>query len=230
MEPIGIYTPQKERFDKISALFAIQAKELGYQLQLQHIWEKNLSNQLSGRILLVDICAQKDFSYLQTVCQSMQPPPFQVLLHDHTPIIITSELLNFPACLDLDSDLSHEISRLFEKFSEKFQVYVVKVKQHTSYFPIKDILYLEMEKHCVKLFTKQGSSKFWGTLDEEERRLTPMGFSRIHKSYIVNLRWIQKSYYSHLDLSSQISLPIGRKYRSIFESQYTEYLKMFNFC
>lgn len=51
-------------------------------------------------------------------------------------------------------------------------------------------------------------------LKDLERRLTPFGFVRIHKSHLVNMRFIRSIFASDVGLGNDLLLPLGRAYRA----------------
>ena len=225
MYTIGIYTPQRSRFEQITAIASPHMEGHENEFQFRHITKFNFDDELAGQILLVDIRAQKDFHYLKAASQRLTFPVLPILLYDHSPVILTPELMDFSACVNLNGDLASQIIQILNDHDQAHQLYIVKSKQFIRCFHPQDILYLEIDKHCVKLSACSGSIRFWGTLDQEEKKLRPMNFSRIHKSYIVNLRWIQKVTYYYVELKSNDRLPVGRKYRSDFQLQYETFLK-----
>ena len=51
------------------------------------------------------------------------------------------------------------------------------------------------------------------SMKELERRLTPCGFVRIHKSHLVNIRYLRAISGTEVNLEGGLTLPIGRAYR-----------------
>lgn len=63
--------------------------------------------------------------------------------------------------------------------------------------PLNHILYFASEGRCIRLVTKNGSDSFYGRLNDLEDSLGIKNcrFIRIHKSYLVNIRFITS--YNH---------------------------------
>lgn len=84
--------------------------------------------------------------------------------------------------------------------------------------PLDDILYLEVQQHNVTVVTrkltserKQKEYSFYATLSDLEERLEPMGFLRIHKSYLVNMKHLKKLQCREATLDNGVILRVGEK-------------------
>ncbi len=80
------------------------------------------------------------------------------------------------------------------------------------------ILYFTMVKKKVMVHTKNHIYESRGSLEELERRLYTRGFFRSHKSYIVNMDYVEKivpwfnsTYMMHLK-ATQVQIPVSRNY------------------
>ena len=64
-------------------------------------------------------------------------------------------------------------------------------------FPLDDVLYIESQLHYVVLHTNTDSlpkekRMFYANIGDLEKQLSGQGFLRIHRSYLVNMKYIQK--------------------------------------
>lgn len=58
--------------------------------------------------------------------------------------------------------------------------------------PYRSIVYLQSDRSYIRVYSRSGASyQLLGKLDEAEKRLPPELFLRIHKSTLVNLRWVR---------------------------------------
>lgn len=87
----------------------------------------------------------------------------------------------------------------------------------------EDIIYIETARHKNIFHTKEETFSLYRKLNEIEEDLKEMGFLRIHQSYLVNMRYIEKisSYILRLDNGKEISVPKSR-YRNV-KQRYAEY-------
>lgn len=84
--------------------------------------------------------------------------------------------------------------------------------------PLEDILYLEVQQHNVTVVTqrltperKPKEYRFYGTLSDFQERLEAMGFLRIHKSYLVNMKHLKKFQCREATLDNGMTLRVGEK-------------------
>ena len=86
-----------------------------------------------------------------------------------------------------------------------------------------DILYLESRQrqiyiHLVK--DKNADKYFYSVMDEQENNLNSVGFLRVHKSYLVNMQYIEKLNYNKLLLTNGEELPVGQRRYAEIKTKY----------
>lgn len=85
----------------------------------------------------------------------------------------------------------------------------------TLRLPIRDILYFESDKHTVVAHVQNGSAvktySFYASLRSLEESMQESGFLRIQKSYLVNMRHLQKFQCKEAVLSGGTVLPVSEK-------------------
>lgn len=91
----------------------------------------------------------------------------------------------------------------------------------------QEIYYLESSKHSIIVYA-QGHDPFSiiSTMEEQEKRLLPLSFVKIHRSYLVNLRHIHQIQGAELILDNNLTqkLPVSRRYRAELAKRYTAYM------
>lgn len=96
----------------------------------------------------------------------------------------------------------------------------LKLQINGEFFEIllDDLQYLEVQQHSVTahLKEKNGNSDsreytFYGSLSELEEKLEPHGFLRIHKSYLVNMKYLKKFQCREALLNNGKVLRVGEK-------------------
>lgn len=91
----------------------------------------------------------------------------------------------------------------------------MKVDTEIVSFPVEEIIYLQSWGNYVKLFTVKESFICSSTTTEAERKLPGNLFVRIHKSYVVNINYIEKFDVDYIILTNQTYLPVGITYRKL---------------
>lgn len=100
------------------------------------------------------------------------------------------------------------------KFTASGEEYVVQYE---------NIVYLESHLRIIHLHTQHPeriNEYFYATMEEMEKELSPAGFIRIHKSYLVNMQHIKKLNYDRAQLSDDTILPVSQKKFSEIKLRY----------
>ncbi len=74
------------------------------------------------------------------------------------------------------------------------------------------IIYIETDRHKNIFHTVDADYGLYKKLDEIEAELAPFGFLRVHKSFLVNMQYVEKinSYILRLTTGKEISVPKSR--------------------
>lgn len=81
---------------------------------------------------------------------------------------------------------------------------------------LEDIVYIEGLKNYVVVYTATGKHITYLTLTETLAALSKSQFSRIHKSFVVNLLKIKSIEGNNIEMDNQITLNIGTAYKGPF--------------
>lgn len=78
---------------------------------------------------------------------------------------------------------------------------------------IQDIIFIAGNKEYATYYTKSGRTYLKNErLKNLEKDYQPYGFIRIHKSYLINTRYIKKIFNNNVEIQGE-TIPIGRAYR-----------------
>lgn len=98
----------------------------------------------------------------------------------------------------------------------------VKADYKVSLVKIADIIYLESEGEYVRMHLSDGTTiTTLFRLKNMETALPAEMFMRVHRSYIVNLRWIKGYVRGRIFLGETEYVPIGENYKETFQ-QYVD--------
>lgn len=88
----------------------------------------------------------------------------------------------------------------------------------------RDIIYCESEHNYVYIRTKKSEYKIKMTLTAVEEKLSPGMFTRLHRGFLVNLRYIKGITSEGVELAytNQV-IPLGRAYRKSFTKARIEF-------
>lgn len=126
---------------------------------------------------------------------------------------------------DLQSDLSAILPLALKQLHQ--ETLPIQINGEIIKIPLDDILYLEVQQHNVTVVTRNLSSEhkpkeysFYATLSDLEERLEPLGFLRIHKSYLVNMKHLKKYQCREAMLDNGMVLRVGEKSYSENKQKY----------
>lgn len=115
----------------------------------------------------------------------------------------------------LDRDLGQHIIEAAELLRSHNDIYKLQVNGEIIDIPVKDILYLEVMHHSVTVYVKDTKNtkayNIYASLSDLERNLEPLGFLRIHKSYLVNMRHLRRLQCREALLDTGAALPVSEK-------------------
>lgn len=135
---------------------------------------------------------------------------------------------------DLYKSLDNKLSLVVKKIvfhSKQNEIIVFEDENKRKYpTPVRNILYLESEKHYIKYYVIGQSAPFKvrGTIKECEKEFEQYDFVRIHKGYIVNLRYLDfiDKHRDEIQLKEITKrLPLSRNLKNQTEEKYKIYLR-----
>ena len=91
------------------------------------------------------------------------------------------------------------------------EVFAFQCGRETVRVNQRSILYLESDKRQLQLMTQESEYRFYGTLEEVHKELGEQ-FLRCHRSFLVNMEWIETYTSDSLRLKGGIMLPVSRSY------------------
>lgn len=114
----------------------------------------------------------------------------------------------------LDTELPHCIELAVKYMKFHTETFKIQISGEILNLPLEDILYFEVQQHTVTLFVQKAqvmSYRFNTSLSDIEVQLENKGFLRIHKSYLVNMRYLRKFQCREALLSNGITLRVSEK-------------------
>jgi two-component system, LytTR family, response regulator len=101
---------------------------------------------------------------------------------------------------------------------------VFKSKGRIIFMPVSEILWIGAEENYVRICTQSETHLLRETMAHLEERLDPRGFVRVHRSFIVNLKYVKEvrretSGDSVVIMDSGNKVALGRSYRAHLNEQ-----------
>lgn len=118
-----------------------------------------------------------------------------------------------------DKDIDRVMREFLEAYLERFETgqgsFVIESREGKIHVPFDKIYYFEARGKKLYLQTDTEEYGFYGTLDKLEEELPPH-FMRCHRSFIVNIRKIEKVVLSQniIYLTQDRDVPLSRSYKA----------------
>lgn len=122
-----------------------------------------------------------------------------------------------------EENLQSLMERFLKKQKARNAVFCFKDGKIAGTLLYNEIFYFQSTLRKIAIFTADNAKEFYGKLDDIEKQL-PEYFVRIHKSYIVNTRFVMKYRYDSVSLSNGQSLPISRSYKEQAQANLKKYV------
>jgi len=90
-----------------------------------------------------------------------------------------------------DAEVYDVLRRAVNKSRDQLIEIEIKYKDTVNVLNIGDIVFIEIQKRHLKFITTSNEFTCIGKLDYYDHLLSPYGFSRCHKSYLVNMGFIE---------------------------------------
>lgn len=90
--------------------------------------------------------------------------------------------------------------------------YICKMESGITKIKIADIHYLEIRVHTITIHAQDGIYQKYGSLTDEQNRLSPYGFIKCSQSCLVSVRMIKSINGNTLTLKNGIQLHLSQRY------------------
>lgn len=90
---------------------------------------------------------------------------------------------------------------------------------------VSSLSYIEVMAHYLIYHTADREYKLRGSMKECEEELRPYYFARVHKSYLVNLSFVDNIRSGEVILTDGCKIPVGRAYRESLMQHFMEYIQ-----
>ncbi|WP_283624778.1 LytR/AlgR family response regulator transcription factor [Clostridium butyricum] len=145
----------------------------------------------------------------ELVFESFEVMPMDYLLKDN---------LNF-------EKLELVLLKAFKSVQEKGDIFTFEVRKSMKYIKTNDILFFEVNKRIVTVtYNLDEKIQFYSSIEKIEEQLKTKNFIRVHRSFVVNLRYIKDLKGNTITLLNDENIPIGIKYSKIVRKIYSNYL------
>lgn len=107
------------------------------------------------------------------------------------------------------------LERYLVTYQEMSENITFKKKKVSYSVSLSEIIYFTSDKRLIYIVCREDVYSFYGKLDQVQIMLNQkkQRFLRIHKSYLINMRYISQYHYKNVVLCNGVDLPISKEYR-----------------
>lgn len=164
-------------------------------------------------------------------CLMEQCPLLNIIFLTNKEDMVFQALKYRPLRFIRKSHIRDELAEAVEAAVKKIasEMYVVSFGRGKAEgkYAIKDILYIESRRHYIDIHMNERIHRFRGRISDCEKGLGDYGFVRVHKGYLVNIRYIEFFLPDAVVLDNKERIPISRNRAEEVKIQYTKGLERF---
>ena len=107
--------------------------------------------------------------------------------------------------------LNKVLKKYLKMFGNENQIFSFKSGHDNHWIHLKDIMYFEsLDRKIVIVDNENKPHEFYGTMDNVFDQIKLSGFMMIHKSYIINYRYVRKFHSNEIIMDNGKSLPVSK--------------------
>lgn len=214
----------------------IQKQQTGVTIQLHAFssGEAMLQSNLAFDLVFLDIELEGELTGLEVaqILQNQLPDIILIFISGYTKYITSAlHLHTFQFLLKpLDAQLfQEEFRRCVAQYRSAHDIFQIPQNREVIEVEMKDIVYIESNKRKLIVHHKNGKIfEMYGKISEQESYLAEHFFVRIHKSFLVNCRYIKKFQDEVVQLGyagskELLTLPVSRRCKKHAQEQYHRY-------
>lgn len=113
----------------------------------------------------------------------------------------------------LEKTLPETVVLALNEYQKRHRVVSFSMASENIDVPVENILYLESDHRIVIMHLINHARKsfcFYASITQLESSLSPIGFLRIHKSYLVNMEYVELLQYGKVRLKGSVELPVSK--------------------
>ena len=103
---------------------------------------------------------------------------------------------------------------------KKYNFMMIENKGIVHKVPINEIMYIEVAKKELTIYAKENSYKTKSSMDKIEKELEKLDFYRCHKSYLVNMKYIETIDKNEIIINGN-KIPVSKHRISDFKKKFT---------
>mgnify|MGYP000856601384 FL=1 len=108
-------------------------------------------------------------------------------------------------------------------------LFSIKYDGKTTVIPIREIAYFEIWNRVITAYYGDGkSAKYYYSIERLQEELSNKNFVRVHRSYLVNLSYIEMFQQKNIKLKTGAIIPVGVTYLESIKKTLSDYISHFH--
>ena len=117
-----------------------------------------------------------------------------------------------------------QLCSIFQEYHQTHLTFPIRMSNTVFYLSVSDILYFEIFRRTVVLYTKTNQYQFNGRLSEIEKDERLVNFIKPHKSYYVNLAYIDHIETTVILMKNGDKIPLSRNFKQSVTDKFVSFL------
>lgn len=122
-------------------------------------------------------------------------------------------------------DKLYEVIDYVMKLMEKQRAFWIKTDEGEERIFVNDILYMEAQNQNILIQTKDKTYTVRYNLSDYENELLQDGFFRIHRGYLLNLRYVKSLGKHEVTIGENVVLPVSRNKEKLLKEALFQYIR-----
>lgn len=223
---IVICDDMQEDLDLISTYIMKCANDLNIEIECNSYMNgkdllNNINDELDVVFLDIDMPKPNGIDIANTLNEKF-PELNIVFITNHSNLVfdvIKFRPLGFVRKNKIEDEMKQALIRVQNEIYNNSVVF-----QNLMVIKMNDILYMESKRHNIEIHTKEKVQTVRATMSEYEQKLKPYGFVRIHKGFIVNMKFICRINGRIVKLDNGIELISGGNYNKNVREAYAKFI------
>lgn len=159
--------------------------------------------------------------------KARQPDTTAIFLTSHTDLAMEGyevQAFRFLAKPIVEEKLYAALQAFEEEFQKDMKI-VITENGAQKYIRCKEIRYIKSENVYLKVVTEKEIYWIRKKLKEIAEELPKESFSVVHRSYIINMRYVKSFSGNEIILDDETEIPVSKGKRDFFKQQMMQYMK-----
>lgn len=117
-----------------------------------------------------------------------------------------------------------QLMSIFDEYHQTHMSFSVREENTVYNISVSDIIYFEVFKRVIVLHTKARNYEYYGKLSEIESDERLISFVKPHKSYYINIAFIDNVEKDTVVMKNKDRLPLSRNFKQSVSAKFVEFL------